>query len=122
MWGDTWLERRAIAQALAVSFERRTSNFQHPTSKYEPVRLNSASSVFGAKNLRARTFQQEIPQTPDCTTAGGGTRTRTELTPQGILSPLRLPFRHAGVTVPGAAFHPGSHREKLGSSASGRFF
>ena len=28
--------------------------------------------------------------------AGGGTRTRTEFTLQGILSPLRLPFRHTG--------------------------
>jgi hypothetical protein len=28
--------------------------------------------------------------------AGGGTRTRTSLSEQGILSPLRLPFRHAG--------------------------
>jgi hypothetical protein len=28
--------------------------------------------------------------------AGGGTRTRTSLSGQGILSPLRLPFRHAG--------------------------
>ena len=30
--------------------------------------------------------------------AGGGTRTRTELSLQGILSPLRLPFRHPGVS------------------------
>ena len=30
--------------------------------------------------------------------AGGGTRTRTGLSPQGILSPLCLPFHHAGVT------------------------
>ena len=28
--------------------------------------------------------------------AGGGIRTRTGLTSQGILSPLRLPFRHPG--------------------------
>jgi hypothetical protein len=28
--------------------------------------------------------------------AGGGTRTRTPLSRKGILSPLRLPFRHAG--------------------------
>ena len=28
--------------------------------------------------------------------AGGGIRTRTGLTPQGILGPLRLPFRHPG--------------------------
>ena len=28
--------------------------------------------------------------------AGGGIRTRTGLSPQGILSPLRLPFRHPG--------------------------
>jgi hypothetical protein len=31
--------------------------------------------------------------------AGGGTRTRTSLSGQGILSPLRLPFRHAGYAV-----------------------
>jgi hypothetical protein len=29
--------------------------------------------------------------------AGGGTRTRTELSLQRILSPLRLPFRHPGL-------------------------
>jgi hypothetical protein len=28
--------------------------------------------------------------------AGGGTRTRTGFSPQRILSPLRLPFRHPG--------------------------
>ena len=28
--------------------------------------------------------------------AGGGTRTRTEVTLQGILSPLCLPFHHPG--------------------------
>ncbi len=28
--------------------------------------------------------------------AGGGTRTRTGIAPQRILSPLRLPFRHTG--------------------------
>lgn len=35
-----------------------------------------------------------------CRTAGGGSRTHTEETLRRILSPLRLPFRHAG-TVPG---------------------
>ena len=38
----------------------------------------------------------------------GGTRTRTTLSGQRILSPLRLPFRHIGVrqqaSVPRAAF------------------
>ena len=29
--------------------------------------------------------------------AGSGTRTRTGVASQGILSPLRLPFRHAGI-------------------------
>ena len=32
-------------------------------------------------------------------TAGGGGRTRTELTLQGILSPLCLPFHHAGILL-----------------------
>ncbi len=31
--------------------------------------------------------------------AGGGTRTRTGIAPQRILSPLRLPFRHTGVRI-----------------------
>ena len=31
------------------------------------------------------------------TRAGGGTRTRTELSLQRILSPLRMPFRHPGL-------------------------
>ena len=30
---------------------------------------------------------------------GGGTRTRTGIAPQRILSPLRLPFRHTGVRL-----------------------
>ncbi len=44
--------------------------------------------------------------------AGGGTRTRTGLTPQGILSPLCLPFHHAGlprnVAICAAATRPWS--------------
>ena len=40
--------------------------------------------------------------------ADGGTRTRTDLSIQRILSPLRLPFRHIGVrqqaSVPRSAF------------------
>ena len=31
---------------------------------------------------------------------GGGTRTRTRIAPQRILSPLRLPFRHTGIASP----------------------
>ncbi len=31
--------------------------------------------------------------------AGGGTRTRTGISPQRILSPLRLPFRHPGISL-----------------------
>ena len=55
--------------------------------------------------------------------AGGGTRTRTPLSRKGILSPLRLPFRHAGLggagnIIPrrdeGVKRKPGNYREQAG--------
>src|SRR6185437_8578815 len=46
---------------------------------------------------------------PDSST-GGGNRTHTGVPPRRILSPLRLPFRHAGtvlVRTSSARHHPG---------------
>ena len=49
------------------------------------------------ESSKLMTFQQDN-NSPDRSSshADGGTRTRTDLSVQRILSPLRLPFRHIG--------------------------
>ena len=81
-----------------------------PLRVLEVVRLRSAiRPQFGhVGHVHRRTFDRQVGKFLDgvllhfvsfhglSKSAGGGTRTRTGLSPQGILSPLCLPFHHAG--------------------------
>ena len=49
---------------------------------------------FGTLNVT-----RKIDVSPYVASSRGGTRTRTEVTLPGILSPVRLPFRHSAVCV-----------------------
>src|SRR5260370_31139310 len=57
---------------------------------HEGARIEAWKAVLMAPISRQKTF---------IFNAGGGGRTRTELSLQRILSPLRMPFRHPGVSA-----------------------
>ena len=90
-------------------------DFPRVRTQFSRLILRSTESIRPPKDVRKhRRIAEEIfrPLCPFCDLshayiivicwqstigAGGGTRTRTSLSGQGILSPLRLPFRHAGL-------------------------
>jgi hypothetical protein len=68
-----------------------SSEFPAKRLNPEPVAVNCGCQISRLDSLGSRGLQK-----PFIFNAGGGTRTRTELSLQRILSPLRMPFRHPG--------------------------
>ena len=61
-----------------------------------PPFSGTSRGEFGVKNEKRLPNQVWEPSSAKFDYADGGTRTRTALSGQRILSPLRLPFRHIG--------------------------
>ena len=85
---------RAQSLQLKIAFSPTKWKLRFHDPQSSLAFLHRCSAGHGPKCLA---FGRALRGLTSSVGTGGGTRTRTGIAPQRILSPLRLPFRHTGV-------------------------